>query len=477
MHIENIKDRRSNGAFKAALAVLIALFLSICSISYADAAPNQKYASIVIDADTGRILHQSNPDKILHPASLVKMMTLMMAFEAIEKGELRLRDRVVISNHAASMIPSKLNLPPGSTIRVEDAIYALVTKSANDVAVALGEKIKGTEPRFAAYMTSKAREIGASNTRFTNASGLHDPNQITTARDFAKISQYMIRHYPQYYHYFSTRKFTYRGQTYRNHNRLMETYDGMDGLKTGYINASGFNLAASAVRNNRRLIGVVFGGRTSVSRNDHMKKLLDEGFKELGPGKTLLVASNARHVTSTSTSAADVPLPNKKPVEYALMASANSISPASGVQADDIEQDNPKWAGVNPMMEGGAFSSMIGEGDIDPAVSKRLETGLLAISAIRDQDTAHEHSLDDGNIKPWAIQVGAFTSRVKTENALKTASANLPESLSKAVPIIVPLKTAKGWLFRARLSGYEKNEALAACRLIKDCLPVSPRAY
>lgn len=438
--------------------MLAVIILSFVSTNYAYAATNQKYASFVMDADTGMILHQRHADKILHPASLVKMMTLMMTFDAIENGQLRLRDRVVISRHAASMVPSKLNLPPGSTIRVEDAIYALVTKSANDVAVALGEKIKGTESRFAAYMTSKARAIGMSNTRFTNASGLHDPNQVTTARDMAKMSQHMIRHYPQYYHYFSTRKFTYRGQTYRNHNRLMETYTGMDGLKTGYINASGFNLAASAVRNNRRIIGVVFGGRSSSTRNSHMKKLLDEGFAKMG---NMLVAS------------ADVPVPEKKPMEPALLASANAITPSSGTATDDIENENPKWAGMNPMMEGKAFSSMIGEGDIDPAVSKRLETGLLAISSIRGLNTTNAIK----GHKPWAIQVGAFSSRLKTENALRTASSQLPETLADGVPIILPLKTANGWLFRARMSGYNKEEALEACRLIKDCLPVSPRAY
>lgn len=451
----------------ALFAVILGLMASLAFQNSANAAVNQKYASIVMDADTGMILHQRYADKILHPASLTKMMTLMMVFDAIERGEMHLRDRVVISNRAASMVPSKLGLPAGSTIRVEDAIYSLVTKSANDIAVALAEKIKGSESRFAAYMTQKARSIGMSNTRFTNASGLHNPDQVTTARDMAKLSQHMIRHYPQYYHYFSTRKFTYRGKTYRNHNRLMERYDGMDGLKTGYINASGFNLAASAVRSNRRIIGVVFGGRSSRTRNAHMEKLLDQGFEQLN---AVMMAS------------ANVPLPPKKPVAEMVLASmSNNITPSSGYAADDIERDDPQWDDVNPMMEGQAFSAMIGEGDIDPAASERLETGLLAISAVRDlnnpatKDVAR--TAPAGSIKPWAVQVGAFTSRVKTEAALRTASASLPQSLSDAVPIIVPLKTTRGWLFRARLSGYNKDEALQACRVIKDCLPVSPRAY
>lgn len=473
MQIGNSKHKVFAGAFRGVFLVLVAFVIAFAAMPSAHAAPNKKYASIVIDADTGRILHQRYADKSLHPASLAKMMTLLLTFEAIERGDLRLRDRIVISRHAHSMVPSKLNLPPGSTIRVEDAIYALVTKSANDVAVALAEKVKGTESRFAAYMTSKAREIGMTNTRYTNASGLHDRNQVTTARDQAKLSQYMIRHYPQYYHYFSTRNFTYRGHTYRNHNRLMDKYDGMDGLKTGYINASGFNLAASAVQDSRRLIGVVFGGRTSRSRNNHMKKLLDEGFAELRRNRVLVA------------DAANVPLPSKKPANAIEIARAKSIAPSSGAAYDDIEQDNPKWARANPVMQGKTFSEMIGEGDIDPAATKRLETGLLAISAVRGLNTTgkkrnaviNDIGNDENPAKPWAIQVGAFSSRVKTESALKMASAHLPAHLSGGVPIIVPLKTTKGWIFRARIRGYEKGEALQACRLIKDCLPVSPRAY
>lgn len=472
MHISEFRKATIYSAVQGLCVVLFAFCILAFGALPAQAAVNKKYASIVLDADTGMILHQRYADKILHPASLTKMMTLMMTFDALERGELRLRDRVVISRHAASMVPSKLDLPVGSTIRVEDAIYVLVTKSANDVAAALAEKLKGSEARFAAYMTTKAREIGMSNTRFTNASGLHDPNQVTTARDIAKMSQYLIRNYPQYYHYFSTRKFTYRGKTYRNHNRLIESYDGMDGLKTGYINASGFNLAASAVRNNRRIIGVVFGGRSSSTRNAHMKKLLDNGFAQLN---SVLMAS------------ANIPLPEKKPVTNMVLASmGNNVQPSSGYATDDIERDNPEWEAMNEMMQGKAFSSMIGEGDIDPAASKRLETGLLAISAVRNlnrSDTEANRNQRDAALqndqrpKPWAIQVGAFTSRVKTESALRLATADLPDTLSNAVPIIVPLKTSRGWLFRARLSGFEKEEALQACRIIKDCLPVSPRAY
>ncbi|MBL4805412.1 MAG: D-alanyl-D-alanine carboxypeptidase, partial [Alphaproteobacteria bacterium] len=270
-------------AIKSALCFCVMVLFSYGASAPkpAKAAENPKYASIVMDADTGLILRQRYANKSLHPASLTKVMTLLLTFEALESGQMQLKDRIRISNHAASMVPSKLGLKPGSSIRVQDAIYALVTKSANDVAVALAEHHAGSESNFAQRMTAKARAIGMSRTTFRNASGLHDPRQVTTARDMAKMARYVINVHPTYYRYFSRKNFTYAGQTYRNHNRLMDTYPGMDGMKTGYINASGFNLIASAVRGDKRIIGVVFGGRSSRSRNAHMKDILDEGFSKI----------------------------------------------------------------------------------------------------------------------------------------------------------------------------------------------------
>ena len=259
------------------------LIFSVCAESaYArkKSGGNPKYASLVMDADTGMILSQRYADKSLHPASLTKMMTLLLTFEALDRGVITKKQRVRISNRAASMVPSKIGLPAGSSIRVEDAIYALVTKSANDIAVALAEHIGGSEYKFARLMTARARTIGMNKTTFRNASGLHHKSQISTARDMGKLARYILQRYPHYYRYFSTKSFTYKGKTYRNHNRLMTSYRGMDGFKTGYINASGFNLVASAYRDGRRLIGVVFGGRSSKTRNAHMAEIMDAGFKK-----------------------------------------------------------------------------------------------------------------------------------------------------------------------------------------------------
>ncbi len=437
------------------------------------ARPNPKYASIVMDADTGMILSESYADKALHPASLTKMMTLLLTFEAIERGELRLRDRIVISSHAASMVPSKLDIKPGQSIRVEDAIYILVTKSANDVAVALAEAIAGTESHFAKRMTARAHAIGMSRTRFRNASGLHNSTQVSTARDMAVLARFIIQKYPKYYHYFSTRNFTYQGVTYRNHNHLLGVYKGMDGFKTGYVQASGFNLVASAKRNNRRIIGVVFGGRTAKTRNAHMAKILDRGFAK---------------VDRIVMAAAHVPVPGRKPDRGVQVVAAadvlNAIAPAAGGMATD-----PKWADLNPMLQNQAFSTMIGQGDFDPAQARRLETGLIALAAHRGV-TGHKKgvpslhtvsyvapAVETARTGSWSIQVGAFASRLKTDQAIREARLALPDDLNSRPVMIVPLKTAKGWMFRGRLSGYSRKQAVEACRYLDDCLPVSPRAH
>ena len=224
-----------------------------------------KYASIVIDADTGAVLHEVNADTRNYPASLTKIMTLYMVFEALGDSRLKLDDKLQFSVRATRQPPSKLGLGPADTITVENAILALVTKSANDVAVVIAEALGVTEKRFARLMTNKALALGMSRTSFRNASGLPNKGQLSSARDMSILAQAMLRDFPELYGYFSTRRFTYRGATYRNHNKLLGKYDGMDGIKTGYIRASGYNLVASVEREGRRLIAVVFGGESGAS--------------------------------------------------------------------------------------------------------------------------------------------------------------------------------------------------------------------
>jgi len=259
----------------AALVVLALVVLSSGQSAQA------RYASIVVDADTGRIVHGTNIDTRNYPASLTKMMTLYMVFDALEAGELGLRTKLKVSRRAANQPASRLGLKRGKAIRVEDAILALVTKSANDVATVIAENMAGTERAFALKMTARARELGMSRTTFRNASGLPHRGQLSTARDMAKLARALINDHPKYYRFFSTTKFRYAGLTHRNHNKLLTTYEGTDGIKTGYIRAAGYNLVASAKRGDQRLIGVVFGGDSARKRNRHMTTLLNKGFRAL----------------------------------------------------------------------------------------------------------------------------------------------------------------------------------------------------
>ncbi len=264
------------------VTILTILFFAI---STADAKPKQKSASqsnrtasILVEAGSGAVLHQANADELRYPASLTKIMTLYLVFDALDQGALRLDQRIKTSVLATRQQPSKFGLAVGETIRVEDAILGLVTKSANDVAVVLAEAIAGTEAEFAREMTVKARQLGMSRTTFRNASGLPDRLQQTTARDMATLGLAMLRDHKRRYSYFSRSEFAFDGVVHANHNRLLNAYEGMDGIKTGFINASGFNLVASATRDGKRLVGVVFGGNTAALRDREMVRIMDAGF-------------------------------------------------------------------------------------------------------------------------------------------------------------------------------------------------------
>ncbi|MXP65828.1 D-alanyl-D-alanine carboxypeptidase [Roseomonas sp. M0104] len=303
---------------RAAALGLTAALLLFQSIPAAQAQiGSSRYAAIVMDAGTGQELYAINADEPRYPASLTKMMTLYLTFEALERGRLKLTSRVPVSRHAAGQEPSKLGLQAGTSITVRDAILALVTKSANDVASALGERLAGgSEVAFGRIMTRKARQLGMRNTSFRNASGLPDANQVTTARDIAILGQALIRDFPRRYAYFNAREFDWQGRSIGNHNNLLGEYDGADGIKTGYIRASGFNLAASAVRGGTRLVAVVLGGATTAERDNHVMALLDRGFAQRGRPADMLVAGNTPRLIGTAHAAALAapPLPKPRPV-------------------------------------------------------------------------------------------------------------------------------------------------------------------
>ncbi|PXA87763.1 peptidase M15 [Nostoc sp. 3335mG] len=265
------------------------------TVSVADAAaPPPRYAAFLVDANTREVLYANAPDELRHPASLTKMMTLYLVFDALESGRLRIGDPVPVSRHAASMKPSRLGLAVGQSISVDNAISVVAVKSANDIAVALAEKLGGTEQNFVAMMNAKAQMLGMRNTHFANACGLTDPANVTTARDLAILSLALLHDHPRFYSYFGERDFVWMRSTMINHNHLLGKVIGVDGIKTGYTLDSGFTVAASAIRGNRRLIAVVMGEPSLVARNRDSTALLEAGFSVLdrrGLGQSVDVAS------------------------------------------------------------------------------------------------------------------------------------------------------------------------------------------
>jgi D-alanyl-D-alanine carboxypeptidase/D-alanyl-D-alanine carboxypeptidase (penicillin-binding protein 5/6) len=255
------------------LALLVGVAGCFASVAHAG------YAAIVINETDGQVITAVNADEPNHPASLAKMMTMYLAFQAIQNGTLKMDQELPVSSWAAAKAPTKLDLRNGQTITVEDCVLGMITKSANDAATVVAEGLGGSEGHFVEMMNAQAQLLGMSNTRFANASGLPDPEDTTTARDMSKLAMALYHDFPQYAHLFSTKDFMFRGHLVRGHNNLMDKYPGMDGLKTGFTNASGFNLASTAVKDGRRLFSVVMGGRTAATRDRLMARLLDDGFE------------------------------------------------------------------------------------------------------------------------------------------------------------------------------------------------------
>src|ERR1700712_707019 len=265
---------------------------------------NPAFSSIIVDGNSGATLSANNPDASRHPASLTKIMTLYLLFERLDAGSLKLDSEMQVSEHASEQAPTKLGLRPGQTIRVEDAIKGLVTRSANDAAVVIAETIAGDEDDFARLMTRRARALGMVRTVYRNASGLPDDQQVTTARDQAMLGRAIQDRFPRYYRYFSTTAFNYHGQSIRNHNRLLGKVEGIDGIKTGYTQASGFNLVSSMRRGNRHLVGVVLGGRSGGSRDAIMRNLLAENLEKGAPQRTV-AAITERNVSDANADVAE----------------------------------------------------------------------------------------------------------------------------------------------------------------------------
>lgn len=303
--------------FRLALATIAVLFFGTAQAVAGS-------ASLVVDARTGRVLSAENPDTLNHPASLTKMMTLYMTFEALHRGQLAWKTPVPMSATAARKPPTKLGVRPGETITVQEAVYGMIVRSANDAAAAMAERLGGTEEGFARMMNAKARQLGMNRTFFVNASGLPASEQVTTARDMARLAVALMRHYPREYRLFSVQSFAFRGRMIRGHNNLMYRYQGMDGIKTGYTRASGYNLVSAVAEGNRRLIGVVLGGRSARSRDEKMAALLDQHLGRVSsPGRPMIESANAPRLADVaSLPGVSLSYAGTKPAVEALAAPA-----------------------------------------------------------------------------------------------------------------------------------------------------------
>jgi D-alanyl-D-alanine carboxypeptidase len=290
------------------------------------------FSSIIVDANSGATLSANSPDASRHPASLTKIMTLYLLFERLDAGKMNLDTEMAVSEHASEQAPTKLGLRPGQTIRVEDAIKGLVTRSANDAAVVIAEAIGGDEDDFAKLMTRKARALGMTRTVYVNASGLPDDDQVTTARDQSILGRAIQDRFPRYYRYFSTETFNYHGQSIRNHNHLLGSVEGVDGIKTGYTRSSGFNLVTSMRRGNRHLVGVVMGGRSGSSRDAIMRNLLAENLEKAASKRTV-AAITERNPSDANVDVAEAE-PASRPtqtvqVQRAVQAASEAPEPAA----------------------------------------------------------------------------------------------------------------------------------------------------
>ncbi len=423
------------------------------------AAPAPQYAAIVIHADTGDVLLDKYSDSKRYPASLTKMMTLYVLFEELEAGRLNPDTMLTVSAQAAGQPPSKLGLTAGSTISVEDAIKALVVKSANDAAVTVAEGVSGSEWKFAQTMTLRARELGMRNTTFKNASGLPNSKQMTTARDLAILSQRLINDYPQYFPYFSTQDFAWNGRTYRSHNALVRTYPGADGLKTGYTARSGFNLATTAKRDGQRLIGVVLGGRSVRTRDSHMAEILTTAFSDIEANPLLLAAVHRLK-----------PSPRLKPTLVAELERRNA-TPTLASNETMRDEIRLAAAGLGPVgaapSANDGISALISAADSDD-FNEYERVRLSAV--VPSGETAGDQSVGEGDIEEravWSVQIGAYSTKEMAQTELETAA--IAARLIDRTRVVSPSPTLDGaLLYRARFVNLTEADAAALCTKIQS---------
>ena len=424
---------RAMASAKRLLNAVLILSIFACTnfMQTAPAFAKRGYSALVIDRNTGKTLYSKNADTARFPASLTKMMTLYVVFDLIESGRISYKTKLRVTKKAASQQPSKLGLKAGSKIGVRDAVRALVTKSANDVAVTIAENLAGTEAKFARIMTWKARQIGMKHTTFRNASGLPHSQQLTTARDMAILGERLMSDFPKHYKVFRTRYFAYNGRSYSNHNSLLRNYTGTDGIKTGYTRASGFNLVASVKRGKKHLIGVVLGGKTSRKRNASMRSMLTRSFKKASTVRTRTARKGKGRVRIPTPMIANLQPNNETPQSRSQYRASSTRT--------SLRAPTPK-----PVLR-------------RPKVTQPVKLGR--VRKIRK-------SVD--TLGPYQIQVGAFDTKREAELRILEVSHRFSDDLRSYRALTMPFNLNNEKLyFRARFAGFTNKRAAHMCDRVR----------
>ncbi|WP_158008322.1 D-alanyl-D-alanine carboxypeptidase [Methyloceanibacter methanicus] len=409
--------------------------------------------AIIVDANTNNVLYSQSADVLRSPASLTKIMTLYVLFAYMRAGRFTPDTKLKVSKHAASQAPTKLYLKPGSTISVKDCIKALVTKSANDAAAVVAENVGGTEENFARIMTQTAHNLGMKRTTYRNASGLPNNEQLTTARDQAILAMHIMRDYPEYYTVFETKYFDYKGRKYRNHNRLLFSYKGTTGIKTGYTRASGFNLTAAVERDDKHLIGVVLGGQTSSLRNAAMVSLLDKHWSK--------ASSSKRKPTSFIASllgAPTPPPPSRKPI-FSVASAAVPVATRTPAPAPAVQQ-----AAADPVVAQPAVAQ--------PAAQRPFVQASLSPTRLSAPSPAAADRMGS-----YHVQVGSYASPADAQNRLGMVRQRAPKLLEGHLPFTATFYMDDKEWYRARFAGFSKDDARSTCEALKrmrlDCIALA----
>jgi D-alanyl-D-alanine carboxypeptidase len=456
------------------------------------------FSALVVDANSGRTLYSADENGLRHPASITKVMTLYLLFEQLDSGAMTLRTQIPISQHAAGQEPSKLGLAPGDSISVDDAIKAVVTRSANDIAVAIAEAVGQSESNFADMMTRKAHALGMSNTVYVNASGLPDDQQITTARDLTILGRSLEERFPRYFRYFSTTQFNFDGEIIGSHNHLLGRIDGVDGIKTGYTRGSGFNLLTSVHRDGRSLLAVVMGGRSAGGRDRIMANLIADHIAEASTTHTAAAVADASPVETTAPVESAVASPGRArqavvaEARFERASAATRAANAAG-EGDDGTGDE-EIAAPQPMLkapEPAPRAAQPTAADLgmlkNPASAKpsaKILARLAAASALvlpplgrpensaddeqrRGRVSQQDEASDDPGPRGWMIQIGAPDNLAKANALLSRARERNRSTLASAKPVTEKVRKGAATLYRARFAGLDSASAEAACRSLK----------